>query len=261
MTEVPHLGMKSTIQIGYRLFRKSTLAENSNLALGYIWNFAEPISLTIIFAILRSDKVLNINESDYPFFLHLLTGLLPFQLLFTSIQRTTHIIDVNSALLNQVYVPPLSLAASSFFQWVYDSIFVGIVICGCCLLFTSGSFISIVASFFWLQTLGVFAVGIGLILAPLNTIFKDISKIVSLTLRPLMFISPIFYAAKDSTILKTINYYNPFAKFLEGYRALSLGVENNFITTSIAFLTLSTLTMAFGAFFFNRAVPCLNTKS
>jgi len=253
--------MKSTILIGYRLFRKTILAENSNLALGYLWNFAEPISLAIIFAILRSDKIINVNESDYPFFLHLLTGLLPFQLLFTTIQRTTHIIDANSALLNQVYVPPLSLAASSFFQWVYDSIFVGLVICGSCLLFTPNNLASVLTSFLWLQTLGVFAVGIGLFLAPLNTIFKDISKLVSLTLRPLMFISPIFYATKESTILNTVNNFNPFAKFLEAYRALCLGAENGSVISTLVFITLSVIAITFGSFFFNRSVPCLNTKS
>jgi len=253
--------MKATLKIGYRLFRKSTLAENSNLALGYLWNFAEPISLTIIFAILRSDQIINVSEGDYPFFLHLLTGLLPFQLLFTTIQRTTHIIDTNAPLLNQVYVPPLSLAASSFFQWVYDSIFVGLVICASCIIFTSSSLFPVLVSFLWLQALGIFAVGIGLILAPLNTIFKDISKLVSLTLRPLMFISPIFYTAKDSTILDTVNNFNPFAKFLETYRALCLGAEYESVASTLVFIILSAVAIMLGAFFFNRSVPCLNTKS
>jgi len=252
---------QKAFRIGYRLFRKSVSSEHSNFALGYLWKFAEPISLAVIFSLLRSGNIINVTESAYPFFLHLITGLFPFQLFFNHLQQTNNVIQVNATLLGQTQIPPLSLAVLSYCRWLFDSIFAGIVISVACLAFASSHFGGVILSFIWLQAFGVLAVGIGLACAPINTILQDTSKLIALAIRPLMFLSPIFYASSDSAALNAFNRYNPIALFLDTYRSLALDPTSFSLGATASFLATTVALAAFGLWFFCRALPCLNVKS
>jgi len=246
--------------IGYRLFIKSVKSEYSNMALSYLWNFAEPISLAIIFAILRSGNILQVSESSYPFFLYLLTGLFPFQLFFSHVQRCNNSTEAYSDLLNQINIPPISIIYAAYFHWLFDSLFVGIVISISCIMFSLNSFIYLPFAFLYLQLFGLLAIGIGSFAAPFNAIYKDISKIISLTLRPLMFASPIFYIAYDSDILNKFNQFNPIAIFLANYRAMTLDSSMFSWNSFITFVLICGFFISLGTWFFIKALPKLNTK-
>jgi ABC-type polysaccharide/polyol phosphate export permease len=250
-----------SLKIGYRLFIKSTKSEYSNMAFGYFWNFAEPITLTVIFAILRSGNIIKASVNDYPFFLYLLTGLFPFQLFFTHIQRTTNSIEANSNLLNQINLSPLSIVFTNYFHWLFDSLFVALVISLSCLIFSPNNIFYLPIAFILLQLFGLLAIGIGLIAAPINTVYKDTSKIISLTLRPLMFASPIFYLSYDSPLLNKFNQFNPIAIFLTNYRAMTLDINLFNWKIFLLFLTICGASILGGIWFFSKALPCLNTKS
>lgn len=230
------------------------------MALSYLWNFAEPISLAVIFAILRSGNILVVSESSYPFFLYLLTGLFPFQLFFTHVQRSANAIESYADLLNQVNIPPSSIVYACYLHWLFDSLFVGFVITISCWFFSPISAKFLPFAFIYLQLFGLLAIGIGTLTAPINAIYKDVSKLISLTLRPLMFASPIFYIANDSIALSKFNQFNPIAIFLVNFRAMTLDSSLFSWNSFISFLSICGILFFLGTWFFMKALPCLNKK-
>lgn len=247
--------------IGYRLFLKASRSERANSKWGTLWEFAEPITLAAIFLVLRQSDILHFDEGEYPFVLFLISGLMSYQLASSTIIRSLLSIPQNSSILDQVNVPAEALFVTNYLRFLMDSAIMFFVIIVVVVIFAQISLLSAVISFLILQLLGLGAVGVGMVLAPINVLYGDISQIVTLLIRPMMFISPIFYSDVDSAILEKINDFNPFAHFLLLYRG---SLFNGNLSLPISWWVVlggSMIILIIAILFFHVALPALNRKS
>jgi lipopolysaccharide transport system permease protein len=82
---------------------------------------------------------------------------------------------------------------------------------------------------FVLLTMLVF--GLGTLLAVANVFFRDVSHLVSVTLLPLFFLTPVFYSLSafpvtpPDWVITLMRYGNPLTPYLETIRALGLQGE------------------------------------
>ena len=254
-------GFRKGWYIGYRLFLKSSRSERANSKWGMVWEFAEPITLAAIFFILRQSDVLNFDESEYPFTLFLISGLMPFQMATSCLIRSLTTIQVHSSILDQVNMPPEALFVTNYLSYFFDSSIMYIVLVAAICIFSQLTVMGLIMGFIILQMLGIGTLALGMLLAPINILYEDISKIVMLSIRPVMFLSPIFYSDLDSTILETVNNFNPFAHFLTLFREALLGMD---VTSSVSWYVIfggSLLILVLSILFFHAALPALNRKS
>ena len=84
---------------------------------------------------------------------------------------------------------------------------------------------------FPIATLGLVLVGtaIGLFLTPLGLLYNDISRLVTMGLSLLMYLTPVVYSIPQTGIMRTVMVNNPFTPLLTTLRALLVGQQPPFL--------------------------------
>ena len=188
--------------------------------LGLFWSFLNPVLymavLTIIFGFIVKIKIEN-----YPLFI--LSGLLPWMFLSTSLSQSTNSIIANSSLINKVYLPkelfPFSLVLANLVNFIFSLSFFFILL----LLFKLNLKLNVIVLFLpiLLFFTTIFCAGICLLFSCLNVFFRDLSHLVGIILTLWFYASPVFYPI-DMIPRRYLNLYfvNPMASIIHCYREL-----------------------------------------
>jgi len=180
--------------------------------LGFLWTLINPIlmmfTLTAVFSQFSPE-----NWRQYA--IYLFAGQVPWSLFAGSLSECTQSIVANEGLIRKIYLPKLifplakiltnlvtcvlSLVALYFIVWMLGPKFTSAMI-----------LLPVVIGLF-----AMFALGLGLILAVMNTFFRDTSHLVGVVLQAWYFATPIIY--NFNTMSPTSQgrcWYNPACPFI-----------------------------------------------
>ena len=228
-----------------------------NNILGLSWAVLEPLAMMIvlwfIFTFVRTGR-----NTEVPFALFLLTGLICYDLFNKSLNAGTRSIPNYGFLINKVNfraaIIPLVKITSEVILHFIILIIVGSII------FASGIAITV----YWFQVLYymfamvVLLTGVTWLTSSLSLFFPDIRYIITITMRVLFFFTPIFWETK-SIPDKFLVYFqlNPLYYLVNGYRD-SLLYQVPFWDHKLGTLYYWLVTMLFfiiGVFVFKRLRP------
>lgn len=190
---------RSSIQITldsiYALLMREIKIRYGTSKLGYFWAFAEPISQAAILATLFTLVGRN-SISGVPVALFLISGVMPFKTFSRLISQLSSSTAANKVLYSFRQVSPIDplialllIELATFFV-VYTSILL--------IMFWLGfdswpdNLLGLITASLLLLTMGV---GVSLFVSALSSYWLDSTKIVSIVMRPMFFISGIFYCA------------------------------------------------------------------
>ncbi len=161
---------------------------------GYLWALAEPVAHVAVLSIIFGLRSRTTPEGiDFPVFLA--TGIIPFLLFRRMITRGMSAIEGNRALFSYRQVKPLdTLIARAVLEITIYSIVFVVFMAGAGWLgfdIAAQDPLGVMAVFF---TLGLFGLGLGALACVFATFVPDATLIVPLILRPLYFISGIFFS-------------------------------------------------------------------
>lgn len=206
---------------------------------GQLWSLANPLAAMLIFTFVFAFILRVTPDAGDPsglnvFALWLMCGLLPWTFFANVINQGLASLVVNSNLVQKVYFPrlvlPLSVVGTVGFTWLIE---MGVLAIALALV---GGFplpwIPLVL--LMMVVLGVFALGIALMLAIANVYFRDTEYLVTIVLQIWMYLTPIIYplslmekASADlgglaGTSVSVLDLYsiNPMVHFVDVFRQL-----------------------------------------
>ncbi|MBX3068674.1 MAG: ABC transporter permease [Cryobacterium sp.] len=207
--------------------------------LGQLWSLLNPLAAMLIYTFVFGFILKLTPKPGDPsgldiFALWLLCGLIPWVFLATTISQGMQSLVLNANLIQKVYfsriVLPLSAAGAAGFTWLFE-MFVLIIA-----LSIFGAFVLpwIPYLVFVMLLLALFAIGLSLMLAVANVVFRDTEHFVGILLQIWMYLTPIIYpnevveAASNGlggilgTNLTVLGFYqwNPMVHFVNVFRAL-----------------------------------------
>jgi lipopolysaccharide transport system permease protein len=247
--------------IAYRLARNNIAGEYSRSLLGFFWDFADPLVLAIIFYLLRQGNVFSTGETNMPYAVYLIFGLLMYQSFVNATMWTVNVLHQSRNLITQQKLPPESLLLSIFLRVMFFALFrIAVMIL---LAVAMGSFspVGMVKFILGYPVLVLAGMAIGVFLAPFNAIYRDVGRFVGMVLVPLRFISPVLFVLPKTPIYETINSLNPFALIMMNLRSLAtLNTTEHLGITMIHCGILLLLGLA-GWFMFHVSVPVLAERA
>lgn len=180
--------------------------------LGMAWSLLNPLlSMAVQYVIFS-----NIFRADIPNYpVYLLTGIVVFNALTTSVQAGIEAITSNASLIKKVYLPkyvyPVSKVYSSAITFILSFLPIFIV-----MLITGTEFhLSLLLLSYSFLCLFIFIMGLILFLSTVTTFFQDVVFIWSVVSMVWMYATPIFY---PETIipnqLLTLYHMNPMYQFV-----------------------------------------------
>jgi len=203
--------------------------------LGWTWSLMNPLATILIYWVVFSSFLKVEAPTGDPselksFVLFLVCGLLPYRFLSESMNASVESLLSNSNLVKKVYFPRELLVVSSV-----GALLVTFVI-------ELGVFSLVLLAFGnmtlpWLPLVLVlvaievaFALGIALVLAPLNVYLRDTKHFVGIFLQLLFYSAPIVYpislVAKDANVLgvdlplRDLYELNPLVSLVDSFRAV-----------------------------------------
>lgn len=205
-----------------RLFLRDFVAQFRQKLLGYFWALLTPLLGIISFLFLYAAGVLQPGEGDMPYAVYVLLGSNIWGCLPGSIGAVSGGLQAQADLIMRTRIPKIALAVSSLANMCYGimvsmiTTLLVFVICG-----ITPTWWFLVYPLLILPMI-VLGVAIGMVLAVLGSIAKDLTPLVSQGLALLMFITPVIYlrTTVSHPLIQSLITYNPITYLVDMPRSL-----------------------------------------
>ncbi|GAA6135050.1 ABC transporter permease [Oceaniserpentilla sp. 4NH20-0058] len=163
--------------------------------LGYFWALAEPAAQAAVLAILFS-IIGRSSLSGVPVVVFMMVGLVPFKFFTKLITQLADSVDANKALLSYRQVGPLDPFCARLIIEVVTFILVFLILMVILAWFGYDVMPQDLLGLLYASLLLVYlSVGLGLVLCTITSIWEDFEKVLQMMMRPLIFVSGVFFAA------------------------------------------------------------------
>lgn len=232
--------------IKYRYLLEDLVAKDFKLKyrrsiLGFLWSILNPLLMMLVITAVFS----NMFKSDIEYFpVYYLCGYLIFNFVIEATNGALTSIVQSGYLIKKVYIPkyifPLEKSSFALVNVLFSFVAVVIVILITGMPIKTTIFLIPIPIFLAF----IFSTGLGLILASMNTFFRDMGHLYSVWTTAWMYLTPMFYPISiipDN--IKMVIYYNPLYYYVTYLRMLVIdgaipGMEINVICICFSFLFL-----------------------
>jgi lipopolysaccharide transport system permease protein len=222
--------LSSSRHIIARLFWRDFIAQFRQKVLGYFWALLTPLLGIVSFLFLYLVGVLQPGKGEIPYALYVLAGSTIWGCLPGAMGAVSGGLQAQADLIMRTRIPKLALAVSSLAGLLY-----GIVISMVTMLVVFLAMGMVPSVWFLLYPLLVapmvlLGTAMGLVLAVLGPIAKDLVQLATQSLTLLMFLTPVIYVRSTITnpVVRTMIDWNPVTYLVDVPRSLiTLGRAEN----------------------------------
>ncbi len=195
--------------------------------LGFFWSVLNPLIqltlYTLVFSVVLKVRI-GPDASPGQFALYLFCGLLPWIAIQETATRSANCFIEHSNIIKKLSFPletlPFSLAASSLIHQVLGTlVFLAVLV-------VSGNahYSNLVLFIPLILSQCLFMYGLSMLIASIQTFFRDVIHVVGVAFQALFWATPIVYSTeKLADPFPMILDLNPFTHLLEGYRWILIG--------------------------------------
>jgi lipopolysaccharide transport system permease protein len=221
--------------------------------LGAGWAILRPFMTMVVFSIFFGGLA-KVPSNGVPYPIFSFTGLLPWELFVTALNVSSRSLVVNSNMITKIYFPRVILPLSSILAGLVDFAIAFVVLLFMMFYYGMRPSPNVWSLPFFLLLALVTSFGVGLWLAALNVLYRDIAYITPFLAQFWLFITPIAYPASLVPLEWQFLYsLNPMAGVVEGFRWALLGSTQPAPTWTVAISgSVALILLITGIFFFRR---------
>ena len=251
--------------LAWRLFRRDLSAEYDRAWFGWLWNFADPLVLAAVFVFLRRGDAVSALDAQVPYPVWVVLGMLTLQAFLNALNQPLVLLKKSRAMRNQVRVPAATLVLSQLLRQGFDAAFALPIMAAVIFAYGEWTAGGLVAAALCYAALVVAGFALGVLLAPLNAVFLDVSKAVRAANRPLLFLCPTFWyaaAGAHGGPLGLLTALNPLAWGMNRLRLAAVGeyAAGSALAAAAGALGIATLALAVATLLLHRMLPVLAAR-
>ncbi len=232
---------------------RDILVRYKQTLLGASWAIINPVVNMLVLQFIFGNLA-QMDTGDIPGPIFRYTALLPWMLFSQALNSSGRSMLTNRGLITKVYFPRLVVPLSSVLSGVVDFGISLIVMIGMMIYYqTPLSWAILVIPLLVVLTL-VIALGVGLWLAALNVLYRDVAYVLPVLTQLWLFISPVGYSsASIPENLQLLYAFNPMTGVIEAFRWAMLGDATTTLGLQIAIsVVVGLILLVSGMFFFRR---------
>jgi ABC-type polysaccharide/polyol phosphate export permease len=191
-------------------------------AAGWLWGLIHPLvmllSWTFVFQVCLKQE-LPPGEVTDNYSVYLFTGYLPWLLFTETVTRSATTLIENSNLITKTVFPSEILPVSVFFSSLLSHLLALALALVVVVIVTGGISAMALLLPVYMLLLGVFAIGIGWIVASLQVYLRDTAQVLTVVLSLWFWVTPIFISEQQiPEKARFLIRYNPLAYIVRAYR-------------------------------------------
>lgn len=214
---------------------RDLLLRYKQASLGLLWALLRPF-LNMVLFVFVFDRVAHLPSNGISYPLFVMAGMLPYQLVASTLQGATTCLFNNKELITRIYFPRMIFPISAVVVNLVDAII------GFSLLIPWAVFSGYleVSTLFWvvlpwLQAI-LLSLALGLWSASLGALYRDLILLVPYVTQILLFLSPVgFSSALVPESYRYVFFLNPLVGIIDGFRFSLFGVTSPYFTEAVLF--------------------------
>jgi lipopolysaccharide transport system permease protein len=222
---------------------------------GAAWAIGQPLVMMVVFTLVF-DRIANVRSEGLPYEVFVLGGLVPWGLVATGVPTASTSLLSNVSLITKVRIANIVVPAAAVCATLVDlaiSVVLLVVIAAAYGIYP-GPEILLLPFFVSLGVAIVF--GIGLLLAAINVLFRDIRYVVPFAVQAWLFLTPVVYPTREiSGSVRWIYALNPMVGVVEGVRWSALGTGSELGTVVPVSVVAACVLVGLGTYIFRRIEP------
>lgn len=193
--------------------------------LGIFWAFLMPLTTAFVWIFINDSGAVELADTGVPYPLFVFSGTLLFSALTAAINMPLNATNEAKGLFTKINIPKEAIILAGFYKLLYNDMFKMILLVFFFIFFSvvpTWGMLLFPITFLILTLVGI---TIGLLITPLGLLYNDVATVISLSLRFIMFITPVVYIVPKEGLLKILMELNPLTPLILVNRNLLLGSE------------------------------------
>lgn len=220
--------------------------------LGVIWVVLQPVVTALIFAAIFG-WFAGLPSDGVPYLLFVLCGLLPWNLVTSSLQRAGTSVVSNVNLVSKVYFPRMLIPLAGNGAVLVDFLVSLIMLFIFMLLYATPLTWRVVTLPVFLLLAFVLGLGLSLLFSALNVYYRDFMYVLPFIVQAWTYASPIAYSAKIvPEKWRWLYGLNPAVGSIEGFRWALLNTSGLDAAMLLVSASAATIILLSGAYVFRR---------
>jgi lipopolysaccharide transport system permease protein len=244
-------------ELAWRLFVRNISSRYRQTILGYAWAIVTPIATASVFVYLQKAGYLAVGDTQVPYGVFLLTGLVLWQGFADAVQAPLRMVQQSYSILTKVNFPREALILAG----VGEVLFTFLIRLGLIVLALFWFDVRVPWTAFWFPLGALLLIGLGislgLLITPVAALYHDVSQALPLTLYLWMFLTPVIYPAPLGWPGSTLMWLNPVSPLLDTTRAWLLSGAPRYLSAFFVISGLTVFTLLAAWLLYRLALPIL----
>jgi lipopolysaccharide transport system permease protein len=220
--------------------------------LGVAWAIIQPLLTMLVFSLFFG-RLAKVPSEGVPYPLFALAALVPWTFFANGLTQSASSVVLSQNLVTKVYFPRLAIPLATVLAGALDFVLAFVLL----LVFLIAYGVAPTASWFGIVPFSLLAfaatLGVGLWLAALNVLYRDVRYAVPFLAQLWLFATPIAY---PSSLLaepwRTVYALNPMVAVVDGFRWALLGTPAPSSASVAASCAVAVVLLVSGSLFFRR---------
>jgi len=229
--------LKETLQdlwgshfLAWQFAKRDISSQYRQSYLGIIWLFLTPLASAAIWIFLNSSGTLAIADTGMPYPVYVFSGTLIWSMLLEAINSPTVSTNASRGILSKINFPKEALILSGIYKLLFNSSVKVVLLVVFIFVFGVGFHWSLLLFPLVLCCAILVGTAFGLMLTPIGLLYTDVSRLITMALSLVMYLTPVMYGIPDSGIMKAIMIYNPFTPLVTTLRDVTVGQDIQFLS-------------------------------
>ncbi len=208
-------------ELAWRLLIRDINAQYRQSALGFFWAIVPAIITALGFTFAKNNGIVNIGDTELPYPVYVMFSTTLWQTFVEALNAPIQALAKSKAMLARINFPREAIVLSQLgqigFNFSIKLAFIIILFIWYKVPITA----SVIIAPIGLIHLIVLGTAIGLLIAPIGTLYQDVSRLVAIATGFWLFLTPVVYPVPTQGLFSTIVKFNPVTPLLVTTRELA----------------------------------------
>jgi lipopolysaccharide transport system permease protein len=206
-----------------RLSARDIKSQYRGSLLGYLWAFITPLVSTAMWIFLSGTGIVKVSSTDIPYPAYVFTGTMLWQLFTEALTSPLAQLGAGRSMLAKLNFPREALILSGLYKVLFSAVVKFVILVPAIMFF--GVFPDLHLLLFPVGALALILAGlsVGLVLAPVGMLYKDVGRTLPIVAQFLMYISPVVFAMPTEGFTARLFGANPMSPLVLTARAWLTG--------------------------------------
>lgn len=208
-------------ELAWRLLIRDINAQYRQSALGFFWAIVPAIITALGFTFAKNNGIVNIGDTELPYPVYVMFSTTLWQTFVEALNAPIQALAKSKAMLARINFPREAIVLSQLgqigFNFSIKLAFIIILFIWYKVPITA----SVIIAPIGLIHLIVLGTAIGLLIAPIGTLYQDVSRLVAIATGFWLFLTPVVYPIPTEGLFSTIVKFNPVTPLLVTTRELA----------------------------------------